>query len=149
MSPSKNCKHDSLKISLVALVMWLKLSLDAIHLYPSIPRPFARRLSLFLPLTNPGTLAHSSSTPVDSTTIQSRSTRHAASWVRVCSEVLLSLLHSSLLLLSFFSRISIWPPPSSYCTMFSPSLSNSRFFSFRLLLFRSSHRSLRKIMQFS
>jgi len=61
-----------------------------------------------------GTLAHSSSTPVDSTTIQSRSTRHAVSFAeydaRASSRSLPSSLSPFLFLsffLLFFPRVSV------------------------------------------
>jgi len=91
--------------------------------------PFARHLSpSFSHSRARGTLAHSSSTPVASTTIQSRSTRHATSFAEYgCAPRYLflssvCLCFSSLFLPYLYSTFS-------YHTMFSPSLFTSLFFS--------------------
>lgn len=84
-----------------------------------------------------GVLAHSSSTPVDSTTIQSRSTRHAVSFAEYASALrCLFLSFIRLCFSSVFSRISIWSS-SSYC-IYSLLHFLTLFSSLGLISFRSS-----------
>lgn len=109
---------------------------STLYIYPSILVPCARRPtpSLSHSLAR-GMLAHSSSTPVASTTIQSRSTRHAASFVEyACATIYLSLfffLSISFALRFFLSfTLYLYFPLSHICTSFP-------FFSIFISLFRS------------
>jgi len=110
--------------------------------------PFARHLSpSFSHSRARGTLAHSSSTPVDSTTIQSRSTRHATSFVEYgCAPrcLFLSFVVFASPLFSF--HISIRSLPITLCFLLHFS---SLFSSPGLVSYRSNYPSLRKIIRFS
>lgn len=128
--PFKDCWHGSLKIS--GGIGRSLNSPSTLYIYPSILVPCARRPtpSLSHSLAR-GMLAHSSSTPVASTTIQSRSTRHAASFVEyVCATI--SLFFPSFRLCFFSSSTLTSLSPFSYhvCTSIS-------FFSIFFSLFRS------------
>lgn len=137
-SPSKDCKYESLKISLAQA---LPRRYTPAPLYP---HPFCPAfVSLFLPLTSPRYARSFKLDPsrLDNDSVAVDPPRCELCRVRVCFEVLRSISFSlsfvSASTLFFLPFISIRPSPSSYrtCT-FSPSLCLSRL---SFLLWVSSH----------
>lgn len=142
--PFKNCRV--FEIFPMPLVGGLSSPLT-LYIHPSIHFPFVSRLPPSLSYSRArGTLTHSSSTPVDSTTIQSRSTRHAASFVGYAC-VSSYLFFPFCLYLPFLSLPSFSP---SHLLVLSHVYNLSFSFYFSALFFdfvssQSSYRSLRKI----
>lgn len=120
-----------------------------LYIHPSIHFPFVSRSSPSLSYSRArGMLTHSSSTPVDSTTIQSRSTRHAASFAGYAcvSSYLFFPLSLPSVFVSFFlfTLVSLFACVLSHMYTLSFSFYFSALFS-DLVLSQSSYRSLRKI----
>lgn len=133
VNPQKNCKRESLKISLASVVR-LKLSLDAIRLHPSVLIPLPRVCLPLSPTQEPEVRSLIQARPQSTRQRFSRgrpATLRALLSTRVLRGASFSPSFVSVSPLVFLPSISVRPSPSSYHTMFSPSLSlfTSLFFS--------------------